>query len=142
MTRARLVLVVVLVLVAAGLGWLVLSRRPAPSGADTPQAAVETFYRALGGRDTATACAMSAYAGRPLAGDDLVLCRSGFDAVVAQVAEADELAALRSTTVSGASVDGDHASVRADQMTGVPTAYRRDVSLVRVDGHWFIDTPG
>jgi len=63
-------------------------------------------------------------------------------AVVAQVAEADELAALRSTTVSGATVDGDHASVRADQMTGVPTAYRRDVSLVRVDGHWFIDTPG
>lgn len=142
MTRARVVLLVVLLAVLALLGWAVLARRGSSVGAGSPEAAVESFYHALGAKDTATACAMTAYAGHPLAGDDVTLCRSGFDAVVDQVASAEDLAALRALTVTGATVTGETATVTADQLSGAPAAYREDVALVRVDGHWFVETQG
>ena len=102
---------------------------------------MEAFYRALGAKDTTTACGLVAYSGIPLSGDDLVLCRSGFDAVVTQVATSEELGQLRTTTVTGATIDGARAQVRAEDITGLPAAYRQAVSLVLVGGRWFIESP-
>lgn len=110
------------------------------SAGSSPEEAAQTFFRSLGAKDTKAACGVVAYAGKPLAGDDLTLCASGFDSVVA-VAGADDLTALRGSAVSGAQVYGDKATVRADQLTGVPTAYRQDLGLVRVDGRWYLDIP-
>ena len=110
------------------------------SPGSSPQSAVETFLRALGAKDTATACSVVAYAGQPLAGDDVTLCRSGFDAVVAEGTPTD-LDALRSATVVAVSVSGDRATVRAEDLSGVPTAYRQPLALVRVGGQWYVDVP-
>lgn len=110
-------------------------------GGESPEAAVEAFYRALGAKDTAAACSVIAYSGKPLAGDDILLCRTGFDTVVEDVASPDELAAFASATVTGSTITGDTAVVHADQLTGVPAAYRDDVSLVRVAGRWYIESP-
>ncbi len=125
-------------IVVSGLAACSTSSTP---GADTPHAAVTMFYRALGAKDTAAACALVAYSGKPLAGDDILLCRSGFDAIVTDIATREELVALASTTAVGSTIDGDNATVRADQLTGVPAAYREDVSLVRVAGRWYIVSP-
>lgn len=107
----------------------------------SPQATVEEFLHALGARDTDRACALLATGQapyRPLAGDDLLLCSSGLRAAVTDPARADDLAALRTATVTGAEVTGEAALVRADQLQGVPTAYRSDMALVRVDGQWYL----
>lgn len=136
--RARLLRSVV---VAGMLGVAGCSGAPAAPGGDSPEAAVSTFYRALGAKDSAAACAVVAYDGKPLSGDDITLCRSGFDVVVTQVASADELAALTQAHATGATVTGDRAVVGADQVTGVPAAYRQDVQLVRVGGRWYIESP-
>lgn len=123
------------------LGGLTLAACSSDGGGTTPESTVEVFLHALGNKDTAGACAVVAYNRQPLAGDDITLCRSGFDAVVSQVATADELALLRKAQVTGSTITGDAAVVTADQQTGVPAAYKNDVTLVRVDGHWYIDTP-
>ena len=83
-----------------GVGGLTACSTPSP-GADTPEAAVTTFYRALGAKDTGAACALVAYNGIPLSGDDITLCRSGFDAIVTDIATPEELAALGSTSATG-----------------------------------------
>ncbi len=139
--RSRAVVFAVGLIEVIGLGGLTACSTSSTLGADTPEAAVSTFYRALGAKDTASACALVAYNGTPLAGDDVLLCRSGFDAIVKDIATPEELAALGSTSATGSTVTGDTATVRADQLTGVPAAYREDVSLVRVAGRWYIVSP-
>ncbi|MBK6443099.1 MAG: hypothetical protein IPH27_07530 [Actinomycetales bacterium] len=138
--RVRAVVLAVGLAGVIGVGGLTACSTPSP-GADTPEAAVTTFYRALGAKDTGAACALVAYNGIPLSGDDITLCRSGFDAIVTDIATPEELAALGSTSATGSTVTGDTATVRADQLTGVPAAYREDVSLVRVAGRWYILSP-
>lgn len=108
--------------------------------ADTPQAALQTFYRALGAKDVAAACAVVGYDARPLQGDEIALCRSGFEAVVNGVASEAELAGLRAATVTGAQISGDHATIRADQISGVPEAYRQEATLIRSGGRWWVVT--
>lgn len=124
--------------VLLGLG-LCVTGCSAPPGA-TPQGALQTFLRALGSGDTSTACSVVAYDEKPLQGDDILLCRSGFDAVVRDIATPTELAQLRAATVTEAIVTGDRAVVRADMITGVPAAYQQEVSLVRSAGAWYIVT--
>lgn len=102
---------------------------------------MQTFLRALGSADSAMVCSIVAYDDRPLQGDDIALCRSGFDTVARDVATPSELAQLRQATVTDAVVTGDRAVVRADQITGVPSAYQVEVALVRVDGRWYVVTP-
>ena len=138
--RVRAVVLAVGLAGVIGVGGLTACSSPSP-GADTPEAAVTTFYRVLGAKDTGAACALVAYNGIPLSGDDITLCRSGFDAIVTDIATPEELAALGSTSATGSTVTGDTATVRADQLTGVPAAYREDVSLVRVAGRWYILSP-
>lgn len=112
----------------------------APPGA-TPESALQTFLRALGASDPATACSVVAYGEQPLRGDDILLCRSAFETVVREVATPAELAALRGATVTAAVVTGDRAVVRPEMIAGVPAAYQQEVSLVRVDGAWYVVTP-
>ena len=69
----------------------------APVG-ETPESTVAGFYRALGAKDSAAACALVAYDGKPLAGDDVLLCRSGFDTIITDVATPEELACLLYTS--------------------------------------------
>jgi hypothetical protein len=130
---------------AVGLVLLVLLSLVACSasaaGGETPQSTLAAFYHALGARDSAGACALVAYNGRPLAGNDVLLCQTGFDTIIKDVATPDELASLTTASVAGAAVDGDNATISADQLTGVPAAYREDVSLVRVGGRWYIESP-
>ncbi len=130
---------------AVGLVLLVLLSLVACSasaaGGETPQSTLAAFYHALGARDSAGACALVAYNGRPLAGNDVLLCQTGFDTIIKDVATPDELASLTTASVAGAAVDGDNATIIADQLTGVPAAYREDVSLVRVAGRWYIVSP-
>ena len=106
----------------------------------SPKQTVEDFYRALGRQDVTAACEVVSYAGKPLAGDDVTLCRSGFQAI-GELATPADLTALSAVTVPDLPASGDRAGVRADQLTGVPTAYRQDLTLVRIDGRWFIDSP-
>lgn len=98
----------------------------------------QAWLRALGDKDTSKACSLTAYGDQPLAGNDLVLCRSGFDAAVDALAGSGDLDKLRAAVVTGAQVNGDHATVRSDQVTGVPAAYQTDLSLVLVSGTWYV----
>jgi len=123
-----------------GLAGLTACSSPA-AGGETPQSTVAAFYHALGAKDSAGACALVAYNGTPLAGNDVLLCQTGFDTIIKDVATPEELAGLTSASVTGAAVEGDNATIRADQLTGVPAAYREDVSLVRVGGRWYIESP-
>lgn len=111
------------------------------SGARTPQSTVEQFLHALGDKDTDRACGLLASAQQPyraLEGAELLLCASGLRVAVIDPASAEDLAALRSATVTGAEVGEGAAVVRATQLQGVPTAYRSDLALVRVDGQWYL----
>ncbi len=107
----------------------------------TPEATLEAFYHALGNKDSATACSLVAYAGIPLSGDDVALCRNGFDTVVQQVASAAELGQLRAAKVTGSVVSGTTATVRPDQITDLPEAFRSGAELVLVGDRWYLDTP-
>ena len=110
------------------------------SSGGSPSQSVEAFYRALGRKDVAAACEVVSYAGKPRAGDDITLCRSGFQAI-GEIATPADLSALTSVTVPDLAPNGDRFTVGADHLTGVPTAYRQDLTLVRIDGRWFIDSP-
>ncbi len=59
-------------------------------------------------------------------------------AAITDPARAEDLAALRTATVTGADVTGDTAVVRAAQLNGVPDAFHLDLALVRVDGQWYL----
>ncbi|HMT32889.1 MAG TPA: hypothetical protein PKC73_12430 [Dermatophilaceae bacterium] len=110
------------------------------SSGGSPSQSVEAFYRALGRKDVAAACEVVSYGGKPLAGDDITLCRSGFQAI-GELATPADLSALASVSAPDIPTNGDHAGVLADQLTGVPTAYRQNLTLVRIDGRWYIDSP-
>ena len=48
---------------------------------------------------------------------------------------------LADTVPDGAVTDSKIADMAWSKLTGVPTAYRQDLTLVRIDGRWFIDSP-
>ncbi len=108
------------------------------SSPDTPEATLAAFLHALGEGDVEAACALVVYDKEPLQGDDLLLCQGGFRNVVEQVATEQELAQLRAAEVTGSAVSGDQATVLPEQIEGVPAAYELTVSLVRIDGTWFV----
>lgn len=136
--RVRLLLAGMTIGLLIALAFLLVGRGGRPQ---TPEATLEAYYRAIGGKDTAAACELTSYAGAPLKGSDLTLCRSGLDAVVRDAASPDDLTKLRSAHVTRATVTGDRATVAGGDVTGVPAAYQVDITLVRVDGTWYVDTP-
>lgn len=106
-----------------------------------PAATVETFMHAMGDKNPDAACGVVSTGGRPLQGDLLAQCRVGLQKVLAEV-RSEEFAALRQAKVTGASVNGDKATVRPDQITQVPAGYANTIELVRIDGRWYIDPTG
>lgn len=110
------------------------------AGADGPDQTAQGFLRALGARDTAAACSVVAYDRKPLSGDDVALCRTGFDTLVNDVFSEEELARLRAATVTGVRVDGDTATVPEGQVSGELTAYLGEIALVRVENRWYVNT--
>lgn len=120
-------------LVAAALG---ACSSPPPG----PEQTAQGFLRALGSKDTAAACSVVAFDGKPLGGDDVPLCRTGFDTMVNDVLPADELTRLREATVTGVRVEGDSATIAEGQVSGELTAYLGEIELVRVDGRWYVNT--
>lgn len=120
---------------------LVAAAAAACSGAPPgPEQTAQSFLRALGARDTAAACSVVAFDGKPLGGDDVALCRTGFDTMVNDVLPADELTRLREATVTGVRVEGDRANVAEGQVSGELTAYLGEIELVRVEGRWYVNT--
>jgi len=111
------------------------------SGSPGPAATVETFMHAMGEKDPDTACGVVSTGGKPLAGELLAQCKVGLQKVLAEV-KGDEFAALRQATVTGASVNGDKATVRPEQITRVPPGYENTIDLVRIEGRWYIDSTG
>ncbi len=110
------------------------------SGGQGPEQAVETFMRAVGAKDPAAACAVVASGGRPLTGTGLAQCRLGLEKVLLEVQDPGDLDKLKTAVVTGAQIDGDRATVRKDQITGVPPDYQNDIDLLRLDGRWYIDS--
>ncbi|MGB8381434.1 MAG: hypothetical protein WCG47_09315 [Dermatophilaceae bacterium] len=105
-----------------------------------PDQTAQDFLRALGAKDTAAACSVVAFDGQPLSGDDVLLCRTGYDTLVNEVIPADQLAQLRSATVTGVSVDGDTATIPDGQIPADLAAYLGDIGLVRVNQRWYVNT--
>ena len=105
-----------------------------------PDQTAQDFLRALGAKDTAAACSVVAFDGQPLSGDDVLLCRTGYDTLVNEVIPADQLAQLRSATVTGVSVDGDTATIPDGQISADLAAYLGEIGLVRVNQRWYVNT--
>ncbi len=110
------------------------------TSAPGPDQTAQDFLRALGSKDTTAACAVVAFDGKPLAGDDLLLCRTGYDSLVNDVIPPDELAQLRSATVTGVTVNGDTATIPDGQISADLADYLGQIGLVRVNERWYVNT--
>ena len=109
-------------------------------GADSPQAAVTTFFHALGDKDSGRACTVISTQGRALDGVPLQQCELGFDRVLETLDGQQDVAALIRAQVTGAQVSGDRATVTKGQITQVPDGFESDIDLVRLGGRWYIDS--
>ncbi len=105
-----------------------------------PDQTAQDFLRALGSKDTSAACSVVAFDGKPLSGDDVVLCRTGYDTLVNEVIPPDKLAELRAATVTEVAVDGDTATIPDGQISADLAAYLGEIGLVRVNERWYVNT--
>ena len=94
----------------------------------------------IGNKNADAACAQVSTQGQPLTGAGLDQCKQGLASVLASLTDPAEIAQLQAATVTGASVSGDKATVRKDQITSVPPGYQNDVDLLRIGGRWYIDS--
>ncbi len=113
------------------------------SGAASPEAAAEQFFRGVGNQDGEQAClVMTDPTGQsPMADDETMygLCRSQVDQLTQDLSE-EETTAMREATVTDATVDGDTATIAPGDLEGAdPDADRAPLQLVRIDGRWYID---
>ena len=67
-------------------------------------------------------------------------CKEGLEKVLADLDDPNEIAQLKSATVTGAAVTGDKATVSKTQITNVPDGYQNDIDLVKINGRWYIDS--
>lgn len=95
---------------------------------------------ALGAKDPDAACAQVSTGGKRLADTALSDCKEGLQKVLAEVSDPSEFTKLSSATVTGATINGDKATVTAAQISNVPAGYQNDVDLVKLDGRWYIDS--
>ncbi|MDQ2757372.1 MAG: hypothetical protein M3Y71_12555 [Actinomycetota bacterium] len=124
----------------AAAGLLLTGCSGAAQGADSPQAAVTTFFHALGAKDSSGACAVISTQGRALEGVPLQECELGFDKVLAGLDDQQDITALSKAQVTGAQVSGGRATVRKAQITQVPNDFQSDIDLVRLGDRWYIDS--
>jgi limonene-1,2-epoxide hydrolase len=109
-------------------------------GSASPTEAVAAFMHALGAKNSDAACAQVSTAGQPLTNAGFDQCKEGLEKVLADLDDPNEIAQLKSATVTGAAVTGDKATVSKTQITNVPDGYQNDIDLVKINGRWYIDS--
>ncbi len=112
----------------------------AAAGSNSPTEAVVAFMHALGDKNSDAACAQVSTGGQPLTNAGLDQCKEGLQKVLADLNDPSEIAKLKSATVTGATVNGDKATVAKGQITNVPEGYQNDIDLVKINGRWYIDS--
>ena len=110
------------------------------AGSGSPAEAVATFMHALGDKNSDAACSQVSTGGQPLTNAGYDQCKEGLEKVLADLNDPGEIAKLKSATVTGASVNGDKATVTKEQITNVPAGYENDIDLVKINGRWYIDS--
>jgi limonene-1,2-epoxide hydrolase len=110
------------------------------AGSASPAEAVATFMHALGNKNSDAACAQVSTGGQPLTNAGYDQCKEGLQKVLADLNDPTEIAKLKSATVTGATVNGDKATVTKDQITNVPAGYENDIDLLKINGRWYIDS--
>ncbi len=110
------------------------------TGSASPTEAVAGFMHALGDKNSDAACAQVSTGGQRLQDAGLDQCKEGLEKVLAALNDPTEIAKLKSATVTGATVNGDKATVAKAQIVGVPDGYQNDIDLVRIDDRWYIDS--
>ena len=134
--RKPLIALAVLTLVVAG-----CTRAPdVAAGSASPAEAVATFMHALGQKNADAACSQVSTGGQPLSNAGYGQCKEGLQKVLAALDDPAEIAKLKSATVSGATVNGNKATVTKEQISNVPAGYENDIDLVNINGRWYIDS--
>ena len=110
------------------------------AGSASPAEAVASFMHALGDKNSDAACSQVSTGGQPLTNAGYDQCKEGLEKVLADLNDPGEIAKLKSATVTGASVNGDKATVTKEQITNVPAGYENDIDLVKINGRWYIDS--
>lgn len=110
------------------------------AGSASPAEAVATFMHALGNKNSDAACSQVSTGGQPLTNAGYDQCKEGLEKVLADLDDPTEIAKLKSATVTGATVNGDKATVAKEQITNVPAGYENDIDLVKINGRWYIDS--
>ena len=112
----------------------------AAPGSASPTEAVASFMHALGDKNSDAACAQVSTGGQPLTKAGLDQCKEGLEKVLADLNDPDEIAQLKTASVTGATVSGDTATVSKAQITNVPDGFQNDIDLVKLNGRWYIDS--
>ncbi len=110
------------------------------AGSASPTEAVAAFLHALGEKNSDAACAQVSTGGKPLTDAGFDQCKEGLEKVLADLNDPDEIAQLKTASVTGATVTGDKATVTKAQITNVPDGYQNDIDLVKLNGRWYIDS--
>jgi hypothetical protein len=110
------------------------------AGSASPAEAVATFMHALGDKNSDAACSQVSTGGQPLTNAGYDQCKEGLEKVLADLDDPAEIAKLKAATVTGATVNGDTATVAKEQITNVPAGYENDIDLVKINGRWYIDS--
>ena len=110
------------------------------AGSASPTEAVAAFMHALGDKDSDAACSQVSTGGRALTDAGFDQCKEGLKKVLADLNDPAEIAKLKSALVTGATVNGDKATVAKEQITNVPAGYENDIDLVKINGRWYIDS--
>ena len=109
-------------------------------GSASPTEAVAAFMHALGEKNSDAACSQVSTGGKPLTDAGFDQCKEGLEKVLADLNDPDEIAQLKTASVTGATVNGDKATVTKAQITNVPDGYQNDIDLVKLNGRWYIDS--
>jgi limonene-1,2-epoxide hydrolase len=130
--------------VVAGVALLLLagctSAPDVAAGSVSPTEAVAAFMHALGEKNSDAACSQVSTGGKPLTDAGFDQCKEGLEKVLADLNDPDEIAQLKTASVTGATVTGDKATVTKAQITNVPDGYQNDIDLVKLNGRWYIDS--
>ena len=137
---ARSGLLLATALLVGGAGLAGCSTSDTATGSASPTEAVATFLHSLGDKSSDAACAQVSTGGKRLQDSGLDQCKEGLEKVLAALNDPTEITKLKSATVTGATVNGDKATVAKTQIVGVPEGYQNDIDLVKIDGRWYIDS--
>ena len=110
------------------------------AGSASPGEAVAAFMHALGEKNADAACSQVSTGGQPLSNSGYDQCKEGLQKVLADLDDPGEIAQLKTATVTGATVNGNKATVTKEQISNVPAGYENDIDLVSINGRWYIDS--